>query len=161
MTTVLPTENIPTGFSTLQTVAGTTLRIVRRDSLISVNGFPIRQADILVSTGILHTVDDLFLAAEVPTPPTPQPPPRPKGKGKGKGNWQGMMWTMWKGGMWKGKGKPAPMNWNMGMGNYGKNRNMGNYPKPQYMGYPQWMSKQRYRSPPRMPHNIFMRAGRN
>lgn len=51
VTTVVPTENIPRGFSTLQTVAGPTLHIARRDSVVFVHGFPVRRADILVSTG--------------------------------------------------------------------------------------------------------------
>lgn len=136
---VVPTEIMPEGFSSLASLAGTTLRIVRRGSVITVNGFPIRQADVLVSNGILHVVDQLFLASEVPAPT----PPRPPVKGKGKGYWKGM-------GMWMAK--PAPKWMNNGMGNWMNQRSMMATP----MGNNMWMSKQRWRtSAYQKPQNVF------
>lgn len=150
VTSVVPTEFIPSGFSTLQSLAGTTLRLVKRDGSITVNGFPLRQTDILVSDGILHTVDHLFLETNAPAP-TPKGRPNPSQKHSAKPSMKKKKSS--KGKSSKGK-KPAPKRkpqpWK---------KDKGKYKKPGTPGkanISMWMSKQKYRKPAWKPKNVFM-----
>ena len=133
---VVPTDLIPNGFTSLESLAGTTLRIMRNDARIFVNGLPLRRADILVSDGIIHVVDRLFLASDFKFPSTKSKSSKKSMSMSGKGKPATKP-------VYKGTKGMAPQLWRMDNGKFRMpiaKMNMG---------------KQQYKKPSQKPKNIF------